>query len=625
MTRALLGALLAAFESPPEDGEAPPGAPGTEAPAIEAPATEPPGPRDDLPTTIELVPPEAPAPEPAPAPAPEPAPEPAPAPASVPGPATSQPMPGPARREPRLLETMQQFRAEEVAWVGNRRDDFRFVPGIQIRNQVGWVSAYQLDREGNRWNEGVLDMGRVRLNPRFQFGTRQNIEIVTQIDAVRGRWAPEGSSDPAVQDVIDPPADNRVALGQPPEGHTLRFVDPRHLYLQWTSSIGQLRLGQMGFTWGLGILANDGNNVDRFGDLKFGDDGPGDIYERILFGTRPFSSLGPAGRAWVLAIGGDLIYRDEHTELLQDRDRDGRLKVGDLGGQAIFVLRWQPEATPWNWVGAYAVYRTQRNADDRDVYPNDGRLEVGAGDVAGQGVHWLRDDLQLIGGFEGALIGGRTTWARNENGTHRVLQGGAAARAYLGDAEKWLVGFDAGYASGDRNPSDQWITGFAFDAGHTAGLVLFQQVLAWRTARSEILATNGELSGVPLNGTQFIPSRGSVTNALYVHPKARWGFRERFEVWGGPLIAAAPVPIADPYATRLGGGTPTNSVMGDGNKRYYGTELDLGVRARFDLRNLWLQAGVQGGLLLPGAGLANEVGDNESVVGALWLRTEIRY
>jgi hypothetical protein len=381
----------------------------------------------------------------------------------------------------------------------------------------------------------------------------------------------------------------------------------------------------MGFTWGLGMLANDGNNVDRFGDLKFGDDGPGDIYERILFGTRPFSGLGDVGRRFVLAVGGDLIFRDERTQLLKDVDGDGHLQLGDLGGQAIFVLRYQPEATPWNWVGAYAVYRKQQNAEDHDVYEDDGELEVGVGDIAGQGVHWLRDDLQLIGAFEGALIGGRTTWARNEHGTHRVLQGGAAARGYIGDAERWLVGLDAGFASGDRNPTDKWITNFTFDQGHTAGLVLFQQVVGWRTARSEIAATNGALTGEALNGTQFIPTRGAITNAIYVHPKARWAFKRWFEVWGGPLIAAAPMPIVDPYATRLAGGTPTNSVLGDGNKRYYGTELDLGARVRYDVNNLWLQIGIQGGILLPGSGLANEAGENEAVVGAVWLRTEIRY
>src|SRR5690606_13882731 len=120
-------------------------------------------------------------------------------------------------------------------------------------------------------------------------------------------------------------------------------------------------------------------------------------------------------------------------------------------------------------------------------------------------------------------------------------------------------------------------------------------------------------------------TEGGVTNAIYIHPKARYALWERLEFWGGPLIAAAPVPIVDPYTTRLNGGVPTNTVGGDGEKRYYGTELDLGIRGRFDIRNFWLQAGLQGGLLLPGHGLANAAGETDKVVGAVWFRTEIRY
>ena len=144
--------------------------------------------------------------------------------------------------------------------------------------------------------------------------------------------------------------------------------------------------------------------------------------------------------------------------------------------QALFVLRWQPEDNPGNWIGGYAVYRSQTNADDGDVYEDDGQLQVGVGDVAGQGTLELGRNLQIMGGFEAVLIGGRTTVAWNDlyplpNG-HKVLQGGAAARGYIGDHEKWLVGFDAGYASGDENPSDGQINNFTFDTGHTVGLLI---------------------------------------------------------------------------------------------------------------------------------------------------------
>lgn len=537
------------------------------------------------------------------------------------GPETQTPyieLESPPREEPRLTQTLFKFRDDEVASHQNAAGTVTFIPGLQVRNQIGYVSPFVLDRLGETYNEGAEATGRIRWNPVLRLGKKQNLDIVGQIDFVNGRWTPAGSDDPVIAEIINPPSDT-VAIGQPPGRQTLRYVDPRHLYLQWTTKVGQLRIGQMGFTWGQGMLANDGNNVDRFGDMKFGDDGPGDIFERILFGTRPFKPLGGIGEDFIVAVGADVVFRDERLDLVASKGKD-------LGIQGIFVLRWQPENQDENYLGAYAVYRWQREGDDGDIYDDDTDLRVGVGDIAGQGVKYLRPDLQLIGGFEAVIIGGRTTVAwTNEYPEHKVLQGGIAGKAYIGDHEEWLAGFDFGYASGDANPADDRINNFTFDAGHTVGMVLFQAVNGWRTARSEILATNGELTGVPLNGTQFIPTRGAVTNAVYFHPKARYSFQEAFEIWGGPLFAFAPVDIADPYTTRLNGGTGTNSIGGDGSNRFYGSELDFGVRGRYEFKKAWFQAGVQFGVLLPGLGMADAEENLGPPVMAAQLRTEIRY
>ena len=518
---------------------------------------------------------------------------------------------------PRALETLDRLREDEVARVSNAAGTVTFEPGLQVRNQIRYESPFVIDRFGNEYDDPAYATGRIRWSPVIGFGRDQNLTLSAQLDLVNGRWT-WNSTNPIIDEIVEPPADS-LALGQPPGRYYLRPIDPRHLYLTWRSKYGQLRVGQMGFTWGQGILANDGNNVDRYGDMRFGDDGPGDIFERILFATRPFSPLGGIGRDFIVAVGADLVFRDERLDLFASKGKD-------LGVQGIFVFRWQPEGQEDNWLGAYAVYRWQNAADDGDVYPDDEQMQVGVGDVAGQGVFWFKDRLALLAAFEGVLIGGKTTIAWNDQyPEHDILQGGMAARAYVGNPTTWLAGLDLGYASGDANPADGKITNFTFDAGHTVGLVLFQAVQGWRSARSEILATNGELTGVPLNGTQYIPTRGAVTNAVYLHPKARYSLKETFEVWGGPLVAFAPADIADPYTTRLNGGVGANSLGGDGRNRYYGTELDLGVRGRYAYKKIWLQAGIQGGVLLPGSGLANAAGDAGPPVLGAQLRTEIRY
>ena len=464
-----------------------------------------------------------------------------------------------------------------------------------------------MDRRGTQYVEGVESAGRVRWRPVIGFGRREQVRIVGMLDIANGRWSPKNAANPEVEAIID--------AEQAPVQTDLRLIDPREMYVEWTSKVGQLRLGQMSFTWGQGLVANDGNNMDRYGDMRFGDDGDGSIQERILFGTKPLAPLGGAGKDIVVALGADLVYRDPNADL----------REGDLAGQGLFVLRWQPETHPDNWLGTYAVYRRQRNADDGDVVDGDDDLEIGVFDFAGQGFVKRPNRLTLVGAFEAAVITGRTTFAKAGRDHHRVLQGGAALRAFFGHPEHWLAGFDAGYASGDADPNDDTINDFSAAPGYTAGLLLFQYYQGWQSARSQQLAEDPELIGVPPNGTQYIPTRGTVTNAVFVHPKARWSFQDRFEVWGGPLLAASAVPLIDPYTSQLEGGDVVNAVGGRPDGRSLGTELDLGIRTRGTIGGAWMQAGFQTAVYFPGpAFVQGDLSVDRAVFGG-WFRLEARY
>lgn len=522
--------------------------------------------------------------------------------------ASAPPPPAPpdSKPAPRILTTKAGWHPGEQAKVKARRRPITFTPGIQLRSAIGGVSAFTLDDDGNRYDEGLQAGGRVRWNPSLSFGATEAVKIVGMIDVANGRWAPPLAADPVVQQILD--------RGQPPTP-TFRLLDPRELYVQWTSRAGQLRVGQMAFGWGQGLVSNDGNNMDRFGDMQFGDDGDGSIVERILFATKPFSTLGGAGEDIVVALAADLVYRDPNASLVD----------GDLAGQGIFSMRWSPRATPLNWVGGYAAYRRQKSADDGDITADDDLLEVGVVDLAGQGVRWMTPKVALLGAFEGVLVAGRTTFLRGESDRHRVLQAAATTRGYVGNPDTWLAGFDAGWFSGDGDPYDAEVNNFQAAPGFTAGLVLFPSVLGWQSARSQLNATNPELTAVPPNGAQYIPSRGRVTNAVFAQPKARYAFAERFEIWGGPLFAASAIPLVDPYTTQLGGGTARNALGGSTERQYLGTELDLGLRARYDFDNLWMQAGLQGGVLFVGPSLRDDTGAGDRPIWGGAFRLEIRY
>lgn len=513
----------------------------------------------------------------------------------------------PVQPVPRILTTMQGWYPGEQAEHRFAQGQIVFVPGLQVRSHVGGISGFRLDDEGNDYPAHPYASGRVRWRPVVAFGRSAEVVLTGMVDFANGHWWSTSSSDPVVQDIIDD--------GQPPVPVPFDPVDFRELYITWTTRYGQLRAGQMSFNWGLGLLANDGNNMGRFGDMKFGKDGPGSIQERIMFGTKPLARTGGPGKDIIFAIGADLVYRDPNADL----------REGDLAGQGFLVVRWEPEARPGNWLGAYTVYRRQHVADDRDRYPDDDLLEVGVLDFAGQGFWPIPRDLTILGAFETVMIAGRTTYLRGDLDEHLVLQGAAALRGYLGKPEKWLVGFDGGWASGDANPDDDEVNNFEAAPGYTAGLLLFQWIQGWQSARSARQALDPELAGEPPNGVQYISTEGSVTNTVYIQPKARYAVAERFELWGGPLFATSAVPLVDPYATRLAGGAATNALGGEVTRHYLGTELDLGIRARYGFENLWLQGGLQGGVLFPGPAYRGPMGGLDGPIWGGFFRGEVRY
>ncbi len=510
-------------------------------------------------------------------------------------------------RPPRPLATLAGWYPGEQAIHANARRTVTFIPDLQLRAVVGSVGDFSLDSKGNDYAEGPMLFGRARWRPVLTLGKRQRLTIVGMLDLANGRWAPTTADDPTIQRVLDD--------GHPPQSYGMYIADPRELYLQWTTRYGQLRVGQMSFSWGQGLIANDGNNMDRFGDMKFGDDGIGSLQERILFATKPLSRSGGPGQDLIVVLAADLVYRDPLADLTR----------GDLAGQGVLAVRWEPENRPGTSIGAYAAYRKQRYADDNDGVANDNTLEVGVFDFAGQGSKPLRGDLTILGAFEVVGIAGRTNVARGKFSRHQVLQAAAVARGFIGDPLRWLVGADAGVASGDADPDDDRINDFEAAPGFTAGLLLFQYYRGWQSAQTEILAGDPNLAGVAPNGLQYVPTRGTVTNAVYLHPKASYAFRERFEVWAGPLLAASAVPVVDVYTTKLNGGSPHNSVGGAASRRYLGTELDLGLRARYEIRQVWFQAGLQGAILFPGRAFARPLGERDRPSFAGWFRVEIRY
>lgn len=325
----------------------------------------------------------------------------------------------------------------------------------------------------------------------------------------------------------------------------VRFYDRstlRQLYLEWRSSAGQLRLGQMTSSWGLGILANDGSEREAL----FEDCLLGDLVERIFFVTRPFgSSL--FGQNLYLAVGGDLVFRDENASLLE----------GDKALEAIGSLFYSGPVVKGGdrvFLGIYSAYRYERfaNEDVLTALALDGafRQEFTL-DSRGSTLQIEAEGVFILGSLR---FGDKAGPERAREGV-KLRQYGAVLRgeAFVPDAGL-RVGVEAGIASGDKDPSDDVSRAFRFDPDYHVGMILFQEVLGRMSAVAvERVADPALLYKAP-SGYKTAATNGAVTNAVYIFPTVRYFPFEDLELRASFLWARGVAPVGSIYNSAAYGG-----------------------------------------------------------------------
>ena len=445
----------------------------------------------------------------------------------------------------------------------------------------------------------------LRLTPRLQ--VKESIEVVGQLDVVTGLAMGDTAHDTGADQT---PRD---------EINGFKNIQPRWLYADFRTPIGLIRVGQQPSHWGLGILANDGDHPTLFGDYRYGA-----INERILFATKP----GGKDSDFTVALAGDLVYRDNTA----------RLTRGDHAFQGVAALLWEHGPAS---VGAYGVYRNQTH--DREsgaaYNPYTDKIEVGVVDLTAKVATPVFDTgIHAFAAAEAAFIFGSTNVIRtadlmNAGEKTKVRSYGGAmqlgavhtsrASKRLGFSDEGarqrdmitygdlVVQLEIGYATGDADPYDDTQRRFLFDPNHKVGLVLFDEVMRWQTARASTAATDPLLTngGRPTPGADLLPTNGGVSGAQYINPTAIVRPRPWLDVKGGLLIAQATADVVDPYLVATSG-SYVNSRRGDPKKRDYGVEADLGVEARLPLDyGMVFNVGAQAGVLFPGAALEDQTGE----------------
>ncbi len=446
----------------------------------------------------------------------------------------------------------------------------------------------------------------LRVRPVFRY--KKDLEIVAEVDVPRGIALGDTTTH------VSAAKDDYAELA-------FYGVEPRQLYLQYRLPFGLVRAGQQAAHWGSGILANDGDHATQFGDYR-----RGSLVERLLFATRPLGEDTPL----VLAVAGDLVFKDARASLVGEIP-DGVTPAEELGGadgafndpaelhgrdramQLVAAARWETKQAT---VGLYGVYRNQeRDARSLERLTDfTEELEVGVIDFAGKVNAKLPGAAAFFfAEWELAYITGRTTYLRNVE----LLQRGEeeAIRAWGGSAKVGVVrvsgegprafgdlvlAFEYGHASGDADPYDGVSRRFTFDQNYNVGLVLFDHVLAWKTARSATLAQDPEITFRPAPGIEFLPSEGAIFGASYVNPTVVVRPRRWLDLKGGVVVAQTTADFVDPF--RAGAfGNYASYDGGDETAHDLGIELDLGADARIPLApGLLMQTGVEGGVLFPG-------------------------
>ncbi|MBA2660820.1 MAG: hypothetical protein H0U74_00870 [Bradymonadaceae bacterium] len=447
--------------------------------------------------------------------------------------------------------------------------------------------------------DGQALFQRLRLTSALAFG---DFEAVFDLDALAGRLAGDPyAALPAHLDAGATPYAG-VATGGP------TFFDPRQFYAGWRTPVGQLRLGLQASQWGMGLIANDGSIAN---EQLFGQSYGGDRSFRALFATAPLRPLsdGHLAQNIYFVLGTDVVYRDENANYA----------MGDRAYQALSSLFFRDEQTT---VGAYAAYRSQddRSGDGLDVLAVDAHAER----------TWYDEDANWTYrlGAEIAYLSGSTSRALAPDGQDLNVRGMGLAGEFELRHRRAEIGLNllSGYASGDSNTADETVNRFRFDPNYKVGLVLFEHYLPAISRASFVRATDPEKSGQPPKGVDALIETGAVTNAYYFNPQLQYGDPQHFLAGVGVLWARAAVPVFDPYASSVAGGSLRGPRGRQAASDELGWELNAALRYRYrPIEGLVLEAKAEYGIFFPGAAFEDELGNADAAQNLVRARLALSW
>lgn len=489
-----------------------------------------------------------------------------------------------------------------------------FRGGLEYRANA--ISVRPLDLNGTRDRNFSIIEHRLRLDAGIDY--EDKVRVVTSIDVLDSvLWGDNGT----LGTQPEPTSGANVSTSNPNIATsciTQRAGDPateassyhyglcptdpvfvRRLYGDVVTPIGLFRIGRQPFTEGSSIAVNDGDGrKNRFGFARRGNSA-----DRVLFATKPLEAFkAPVDRdasetkGFFLILAYDRLVTDD-----PHRFRD------DLHNY-ITAVRW---LAPRHQLGTDAelrFYHAYRWSSDNDTGINafGGRAMSSFGD--------------LSAGVEATLIAGSTSEvseafrliSNDPAVSQRVTQVGARG-VVRWDRPLFSAYLELDYASGDSDPTTRSpLTQFRFAEDSNVGLLMFEHVLAYQTARAAAagVALLRDL-GAQSYPLEAVATRGSFTNAFAIFPQVDVHPIPSVLLRGGVLMAWAPSKVVDPIVSlqhKDGVRIDDDLVNFAGGKpnQYYGTELDGRIQWRFMDH---FAADLEGAVLFPGSALEDANGD----------------
>jgi hypothetical protein len=164
-----------------------------------------------------------------------------------------------------------------------------------------------------------------------------------------------------------------------------------------------------------------------------------------------------------------------------------------------------------------------------------------------------------------------------------------------------------GIASGDADSTDDELHRFVMNPNHGVGLLLFSELLRFKTSRAQALleSANGAAGRARMQG---LATRGGIAGASYLNPVLLVRPMPDLALKVGAVVASATTSVVDP-GTLAVRAQRRNFDDGSPFGRSLGTELDVGGELTVPLdAPMLLRLSVEGAVAFPGSAFADEAG-----------------